>query len=224
MLAKAALALSAASLLAAACAPATLPANIPVKTTGGLLTQVVDSTNDVGRSPAAAIGRDGQPEVAYLLVKATLKPGQIPPPIVPNSPQPPAVVVATFLSQQGYWSRTSATPQDYANLKGAAEGVAYSDGTPIPGVTDAMAVDPNGHRYVVYSSPFGLFYTTDAATPPNSPSVFAAPKQITPVPTLGASIAVTADGTPWIAYYDGDTVEVDADEKGLTFGVLASTS
>src|SRR5207245_1303942 len=111
-------ALLGAALAAAACAPANNPPAIPLKAQGPLVTEVVASTFDVGRMPAAALAKDGTPSVSYLLLKPKLQAGELAPAPVPNTAQPPAVVVATFSSQQGYWSRRSASPQDYTNLKG----------------------------------------------------------------------------------------------------------
>src|SRR5262245_55519172 len=86
-----------------ACAPASNPPAQPVNLDSRLVTQIVASGNDAGRGASVVMAKDGSPFVSYLLLTPTLKKGQVAPAVVPNTPQPPAVVVATFLSQQGFW-------------------------------------------------------------------------------------------------------------------------
>ena len=185
--------------LGLACAPAGNPPDLPVHLASAFVTQVVAGANDAGRMAGAAIGKDGTPFVSYLLLKPTLAAGQVAPPVVPNTPQPPAVMVATFSAQQGYWSRASASGQDYGKGQGTDTSIAGPDGKVLPGVNTAVAVDGQGKAHVVWATPSGLFYTDDSTS-----AAFADPEQVTDDASRGSS--------PWTrpAYrgrlYDGDAV------------------
>ncbi len=190
-----------AAALAAACAPAGNPPAIAVNVANALVTQVIATGYDAGRSASPAVGSDGAPFVSYLLLQPTLAEGQLAPAVVPNTPQPPAVVVASFDSSKGFWTRTSASPQDYAKAQGKEATIADKDGKFLPGVNQAMAVDGQGKQHVVWATPSGLFYTNDVAG-----SAFSDPEQVTKSPVTGASIAVDKAGAAYVAYYDGDNV------------------
>jgi hypothetical protein len=192
-----------------ACAPAGNPPVLPVQLASAFVTQVVAGGNDAGRMPSAAIGTDGTPFVSYLLLKPTLTEGQLPPAVIPSTPQPPAVIVASLSAQQGYWVRTSASGQDYSKAKGTDATIADKDGKFLPGVSTAVAVDAQGKAHVVWATPSGLSYTDDTAS-----AAFADPEQVTKDAALGASIAVDPSGTPWIAYYDGSAVTLATKANG----------
>jgi plastocyanin len=210
-------ALLGAALAAAACAPANKPPDVPVASRGPLVTEVVASTFDVGRMPAAAVAKDGTPSVSYLLLKPKLQAGQLPPAPVANTAQPPAVVVATFPSQQGYWSRLSASPQDYTNLKGLQSSIANHAGQFLPGVSTGIAVDGQGFHHVIWSTPdAGLLYTDDTQ---GNPPTYAAPAQITKDGVVGGAIAAAPDGTLWVSYYDGSDVDVASSPDGKTWTI-----
>jgi|GEM_PF-6863140 len=74
-LAKLGVATCGALLLLGACAPAGQPSTVKIEAGSGLITSVPDSVNDTGRDPSAAIGPDGTPEVAYLLLQQRPAPG-----------------------------------------------------------------------------------------------------------------------------------------------------
>ena len=193
--------LAGAALVAAACAPATEAPNFPISTAGAkFLTFVPDSLNDAGRGASAAIDKDGRPVVSYLLLKAILGPTDIPPAIKPGDPQPPAVMVAQ-LSASGLWSRTSVTPQrnsppqgDAAKLLGDAPEISNDKGQPLGGVATSLALDGNGKHHVAWSTPKGVFYSTDAG------GSFSPRETVIEEAAVGASVAVGGDGTPWISY------------------------
>jgi plastocyanin len=184
-----------------ACAPATQPPNFPISTAGAkFLTYVPDSLNDAGRGASVALDKDGNPSVSYEMLKAVLGPTDIPPAIRPGEPQPPAVMVAT-LGSQGVWSRTSVTPQltsprqgDDAKLLGGAFEIADAKGQAIQGTNSALALDASGKHHMVWSSPKGVFYSTDAG------GSFSQPETVTEEAATGASVAVASDGTPWVSY------------------------
>src|SRR5204863_3266764 len=86
--------------------------------------------------------------------------------------------------------------------------VADSKGHAVPSVTTSLAVDSKGSHYVVWSTPSGLFYDDDAT------GTFGQPTQITKGQAFGGSIAVGADGTPWVSFYSGTTVKAGSRTGG----------
>jgi plastocyanin len=195
------IALGAAAFVAAACAPATEPPNVPVKAEGKLLAQVVDQLYDAGRGPSVAVQKDGTPAISYLLYKPVLKKGDIPPPVLPGQPQPPAVIVATLA--KGVWTRTSVTPQKTSPAQGNAPELANDQGEAIPGTRTGIAVDAQDKHHVVWSTPRGgVFYADDTA------GGFGKAEKITGSPGYGASIAVGTDGKVWVGFYSGGSLRV----------------
>jgi plastocyanin len=197
------------ALLVAACAPASNPPVIPVEQSNPFVTFIVATGNDAGRSSSAAISQDGTAAVSYLLLTPTLTAGELAPAVVPNTPQPPAVVVASYDASKGFWTRTSASPQDYAKAEGTEASIAMKDGKFLPGVNAAMAVDAADKQHVIWATPTGLFYTDNVAS-----TAFADPDAVTKTAVSGGSIAVDKSGTPWIAYYQGDNVMVATKANG----------
>ncbi len=150
------------ALAATACAPAEEPPAIPVKQVGQLLVQVVDQLYDAGRGVSVALQKDGTPAVSYLLYNPVLKKGDIPPPVLPGQPQPPAVIFATL--SKGIWNRTSVTPQKNNPAQGDAPELANDQGQAIAGVRTSIAVDGQDEHHVAWSTPKGgLFYADDTA-------------------------------------------------------------
>ena len=212
---------SLAAALGLACAPAGSPPAFPPKSVSLLQTQIVATGNDAGRMTSAALAKDGVPTVSYLLLTPTLAPGQLAPAVVPNTPQPPAVMVATYSSQQGFWSRASASGQDYSKAKGTDTSIANKDGKYLPGVNTGVAVDAQGKTHVIWATPTGLFYTDDTAS-----AAYADPEQVTKDAVSGGSVAVDDAGTPWIAYYDAGAVTLATKTNGawVTQVVAQTTS
>jgi plastocyanin len=216
-----AVALVAAALVGSACAPQSAPPNIPVNFQGAsYLTQVVDQIYDVGRSPSVTLDKDGNPSVTYLLLAPKLKKGAIPPPLLANTPQPPSVVIAS--QADGIWTRRNVTPNASGGGKGTATEIGDKDGLYDGESTVAMAVDPNGFHHVVWSTPHGLYYAQDSKVElSGNQSTLAfegAPTQIVKTPVSGASIAVSDDGTPWLAFISKGKVEA-ASLSGSTWSV-----
>lgn len=187
------------SLFVAACAATPPPpTNVKVQTHGDLVVQVVASVNDAGRAPSVSMTKDGKPAIAYLLLKAKLKAGQVPPAVIAGVPQPPAVILA--VRSGPVWTHVSVTKQESAPAQGVAEGLSFKDGTPGPTVRTAVVVDDKGKYQVAWSTAAGVFYNTDAS------GSFGDPQKVADGGSTGASIAVGADGSPWISFYQGSTV------------------
>jgi hypothetical protein len=184
------------------------------------VTQVVDQTYDVGRSPSVVLDKGGQPAVAYLLLQPKLKKGAIPPPLLANTPQPPSVVEAS--QQSAIWTRRNVTPNAEGGGKGTATEIAEKDGLYDGKSTVAMAVDAKGFHHVVWSTPSGLFYAEDSTVDlkgGKTALVFSGdPATILSKPVSGGSIAVTDDGTPWVAFYSEGHVKV-ATLRGSSWSV-----
>lgn len=190
-----------AALAAAACAPVAEPPNIPVRQQGEFLVQVVDQLYDAGRGASVGLHKDGTPAVSYLLYRPVLKRGDIPPPVLPGEPQPPAVILATLA--EGIWNRTSVTPQINNPAQGDAPELANDEGQALPGTQTAMVVDGQDKHHLAWSTPKGgLFYASDAA------GSFGEPDRITQGPAFGVSIAVASTGIPWVSFYSGGSMRV----------------
>jgi plastocyanin len=205
-----------AGILVAGCAPEAATLAIPVNQGEGLLVQVVDSVHDAGRGASVEIGSDGTPAVSYLMLKAVLKEGEVAPPPVAGQPQPPSVMLAT--QSDGIWTRTSVTPQPAPGEEavGTADEIANPDGQAIEGVTTSLAIDGQGAHHVVWSTPTGLFYSSDAA------GSFAESEQIAPGPVFGGSITA-GEGGLFVSFYTGAGLQVaERDASGwLVQEVLA---
>jgi plastocyanin len=118
---------------------------------------------------------------------------------VPGQPQPPAVLLAS--RQDDAWLRQSVTPQKQVPAEGDAPELVDAQGNPLPGVVTSLAVDQDGHAHVVWGSPSGLFYST------NAPGAFAAPEKVA-ASGVGADIALDGSGAPMVSYYLGAAVKV----------------
>jgi plastocyanin len=209
--AKVAVALVAAALVGSACAPQSAPPDIPVSFgDSDLLTQVVDQVYDVGRSPSVGLNEGGDPSIAYLLLQPKLKKGAIPPPLLANTPQPPSVVLAS--EESGVWTRRNVTANEEGGGKGTAAEIADKDGFYDGQATVALAVDGKGFHHVAWSTPSGVFYAADQAVKLGGDKETLAfggdPQEVASGSALGVSIAVSEDGTPWIAYLSGGHVDV----------------
>jgi plastocyanin len=198
--------------LGVACAPADNPPTVPVSRHGTFVVNVVADPNDAGRADSISVDKSGVPAVAYLLLRPILQEGDIPPAVKPGEPQPPAVVLAT--EKGGIWSRKSVTPQrnspkkdDPAQLLGDAPQIANSKGEPGPVVTTDVATDAQGKHHVIWSTPEGLFYSTDAS------GSFGDPETVSAGPSYGGSIALDSGGTPHVAWLSHNGLKIAA--RGL---------
>jgi plastocyanin len=164
--------------------------------------QVVDSVFDAGRGASVAIGQDAVPSISYLLVQPVLKEGDVPPAPVAGKPLPPSVMTAT--QSEGIWEPASVTPQPAITDEavGTASEIANQDGQALPGVTTSLAIDPQGARHVVWSTPDGLFYAADTG------QGFSEAERIVASPAFGGSIAAGAGGALFVSFYSGGSLQV----------------
>jgi hypothetical protein len=191
--------LLAAALVAVGCAPQEEQPDIPLSTQSRFLVYTPDSLNDAGRAPSITLDSEGNPVVSYLLLAAVLRAGDIPPPVVPGQPQPPAVMLAG-LTNEGVWQRISVTPQKTSPAEGDAPEIANRENQAGPAVHTGLAVDEQGRHHLVWSTPRGLFYATDSG------GSFTEAERVVDGETVGASIALGGGGVPWVSFYSGNTV------------------
>jgi hypothetical protein len=191
---------AAALLLAAACAANEAAPSVPVRAGSKWKTAVPDSRYDTGRGSAVGLNADGEPSLSYLLLQPILKRGQIPPAIVAGEAQPPSVMLASVA--EGIWTRTAVTglPGVGDKTQGNAKGIANEKGQLGPPVNTAVAVDAQGRHHVAWSSTEGAFYANDAS------GSFGEPEEVTKGSTLGVSVAMGSDGSPWISFYEGNSL------------------
>jgi hypothetical protein len=204
--------ITAAATFGASCAPASPPPDFPVREGEGLRVQVVDSLNDAGRGSSVALDQNGAPVISYLLVKPVLREGQIPPPVVAGQAQPPSVMLAT--QSEGIWELTSVTPQPAVGDEavGSATEIANEDGQAVPGVTTSLAIDAQGVRHVVWSTPEGLFYAADTGEGSSEA------ERIVSSPAFGGSIAAGEGGSLFVSFYSGGSLQV-AERSGRDWQV-----
>ncbi len=188
--------------VAAACAPASSPPTFAYQQNARFIVQVVQATQDSGRSPLVALDAKGNPAVSYLLALPVPKPGVLPEVIVPGTPQPPSVMLAT--ASANVWTRIAVTGQRaIGKAQGLAPEIADENGYALPGVVTSLALDGQGKHHVAWSTPKGGVYYAD-----DTSGQFGQKETITTDQAFGASIAVAPDGTPWVAYLRGITLDV----------------
>jgi hypothetical protein len=121
-------------------------------------------------------------------------------------------MLATF--SDGAWARAALTgmPGVGKDAVGQAKGIANEDKTPGPPVNTAVAVDGQGNHHVAWASTEGVYYATDAAGSAAQPEVAVKGS------TLGVSLALGSDSSPWISFVQGSKVRV-AHRSGTTWTV-----
>jgi plastocyanin len=164
----------------------------------GFVPQVVDFLDDVGFSPSIALDKDGNPHISYLgfvqvLTPAELKAGKIPPARPLTAPLLPAVLVSS--QQDGIWTHGAAA-QSSGQATGPKVNISRADQT-------AMTVDEEGAQHVAWTELSGLFYNDDS-----SGSFPDEPQQVAKGYPFGPSIVLDQSGTPMVAYYLNDTIQV----------------
>jgi len=199
---KVALGLVGAGVIAAACAPASNPPTFPIAQGTRYVVQVPQASQDAGRAASIALDAKGNPAISYLLALPVPKPGVLPEVILPGTPQPPSVMLASFGSSG--WTRTAITGMNaVGKAVGLASEIADKDNHALPGVQTSLALDSAGKHHIVWSTPAGgVFYTDDSG------GSFGQKETITTDQAFGVSIAIASDGTPWVSYLRGVTLTV----------------
>ncbi|MEX2458825.1 MAG: hypothetical protein WD770_07545, partial [Actinomycetota bacterium] len=207
--------------LLSACAPdlasfAPDPADVGPR----FVTYAVDVRENAGVGLGLATAGDGTPSISYLRLN---EPERIPTAPIPADPQfLPAVIVAS-VDAQGIWTRTIVAQESARGAHEAAVAAARAAGVDPPerpdfkpenvpakfedlGAADTtdVAVDGQGLRHVAWTNGNeSVQYANDGlggfASGPEDPLETVAEGDVS-----GVSIAVGADGSPWVAFYQGD--------------------
>jgi plastocyanin len=165
---------------------------------------VADSLDDAGLGAQVTVDADGNPFISYLALTEELPAGQIAVTRPIGSPYIPAIGV-TSLASDGIWTRGAA-----AQVKDTPPGITVPYGpATVPSLKDLTATNSNGtdiavgadgSLHVVWTAPDGVWYA-------KGPDTFSAEqiydygfslKQAGPIGS--PSVAVDADGNPWVAY------------------------
>jgi len=187
------------ALAAAACGEAPNP-EVDFGSGVRFVPMVADSLNDAGRYPSVVVDGEGRPVVAYFAFPEEVPEGQLPAPRPVGAPSIPGVLMATA-SEDGLWTRGAmALEREVPNVEipfdpGFEPSVA--DLTPA-GATGLRLVSDGESFHAVWGSADGLFHATGSLDPDAGSQVQVS--KVTGTPPVGPSIALDADGTPWIAF------------------------
>jgi plastocyanin len=177
---------------------------------------VADNLDNAGMGNAVALDSEGIPYLSYWIFPGDLAKGAIPiprpigAPFISTTPTPTtpskqgAAVGVASLSADGIWTRGAA-----AQVQDTPKGIYIPYG---PATVDSLvgatakntngtdiALDANGGKHVVWTGPDGVWYAegTDAFT---ATQVYPWPPLDQAGPVGRPSIAVDADGVPWVAF------------------------
>jgi len=205
----------AAALLVAACSN---PPEATVSYGSGtqFVPYVADNLDNAGLGNAIAVDANGVPSVSYLIFPAQLGPNEVPVPrpigapfiattATGNAPSKTgAAVGVASVSADGTWTRGAA-----AQVQDTPRGIyiPYGPAT-VPSLIGAkardtngtdIAIDANGGRHVVWTGPDGVYYAsgTDTFT---FTQIYSRPPLMQAGPIGRPSVAVDANGVPWVAY------------------------
>ena len=165
---------------------------------------VTDSLDDAGLGAQVTVDADGIPFISYLALTEELPADVIPVTRPIGSPYIPAIGVAS-LSADGIWTRGAA-----AQVKDTPPGIVIPYGpATVPSLKDLTATNSNGtdvavgadgSLHVVWTAPNGVWYAKgpDGFTAEQLYDYGFSLKQAGPIGS--PSVAVDADGNPWVAY------------------------
>jgi plastocyanin len=190
-----------ATLVGAACAQQP-EANIAFGSGTQFVPQVADAQDDVGLYPSVAVNADGIPYAAYFGFPEQLAKGEVAIPRPVGSPSVPSVLLSSV--NDGIWTRGAVAmekaipsvtiaygPADVAEIKSIKpENV---NGT-------SIAIDGQGGMHVAWVSNTGVWYAHNADGTTFTASQVEKAKIEQRGPIGQPSVAVDAQGTPWIAY------------------------
>ncbi len=189
-------------LVTAACAN---PQTVPVTFGSGerFVPEVADFLDDVGLYPSVAVGSEGTPYVAYFGFPAELEQGEIAPIRPIGAPSVPGIFLAT--ATDGLWTRGAVAMQaPIPNVDvafGPAEVPEVGSITPENVNGTAIAIDGSGGVHVAWAADTGLWYAENTGGSFEATLVQELRPRLRLAGPLGApAVAVTSDGTPWLAY------------------------
>ncbi len=186
---------------------------------------VVDPLNDAGRYPSVVVV-DGRPLVAYFSFAEEVPEGSFPQTRPIGSPSLPGVMLATV--QDGIWTRGAIAIEKKINNVEVAFNPAFEESvgalTPVSVTGLQLVADAAGGLHAVWGSGDGVFYASGSADPSSSTQWTV--EQVAVSPPYGPSLAVDADGNPWIAYATAtsgsDVVLATKDGPDWTSSVVGS--
>jgi len=186
-------------LVAAACGN---PGTVPLTFGSGerFVPEVADFLDDVGLYPSVAVDSEGTPYLAYFGFPAELGQGEIAPIRPIGAPSVPGIFLAS--RNNGLWTRGAVAMQaPIPNVDvafGPAEVPEVGSITPENVNGTAIAIDGSGGLHVAWAADTGLWYAGGSFT---ATLVQEVKPRLRVAGALGApALAVTSDGTPWLAY------------------------
>lgn len=189
-------------LVAAACANLR---TVPVTFGSGerFVPEVADFLDDVGLYPSVAVDPEGTPYVAYFGFPSELKQGEIAPVRPIGAPSVPGVFLAS--RNDGLWTRGAvAMKAPIPNVDvafGPAEVPEVGSITPENVNGTAIAIDGSGGLHVAWAADTGLWYADNTGGSFTATLVQEVRPRLRVAGPLGApALAVTSNGTPWLAY------------------------
>jgi hypothetical protein len=158
------------------------------------ITQVADTTDDVGRGLSLATDAEGNPHLAYLSFLPEPEEGQPEPVNDPLGIQNPAVKHAHFVGEA--W--TQSVVSEHVEPEGDERGEVQPDVAPQD--LTAIVVDGDGIHHIAWTAGNAIFYSS------NPGGSFSEPEEVVSGgDPAGLSIAEDG-GVPWIAFAGSDGV------------------
>jgi plastocyanin len=188
-------------LAAAACAEPP-SAHIGFGSGTAFVPQVADAQDDVGLYPSVAVNADGVPYVAYFGLPEQLAEGQVAIPRPVGAPSVPSVLLADV--NDGIWTRGAVAMEKAipsVNIAfGPAEVPQVKSMKPENVNGTSIAIDGNGGLHVAWVSNTGVWYAHNMDGTSFTASQVEKARIDQRGPIGQPSIAVDAQGAPWIAY------------------------
>ncbi len=180
---------------------------------------------NTGLGNAVAVDKDGVPYISYWIFPAALGPDDIAgirpigaPYVTTNATatqpsQDGGAVGIASVSADGTWTRGAAaqvqdTPQGIYVPYGPATVDALIGATAKNTNGTDIAIDANGGKHVVWTGPDGVWYAEEGDTFAAT-QIYDWPRLNQAGPVGRPSIAVTADGVPWVAF----GIDTSADQE-----------